>query len=49
MATRKIRVLCLDGGGIKGVTSLLILKIIMDEIQTKEHETDSDWKTASSE
>jgi hypothetical protein len=42
MAARKIRVLCLDGGGIKGVTSLQMLKVIMDEIQTKEHEPDSD-------
>jgi patatin-like phospholipase/acyl hydrolase len=34
---RKVRVLCLDGGGVKGVTSLKILQGIMEQISIEEH------------
>lgn len=33
---RPLRVLCLDGGGIKGYTSLLILKRLFRELQSKD-------------
>ncbi|KID98748.1 Ankyrin repeat-containing domain protein, partial [Metarhizium majus ARSEF 297] len=36
METRKARILCLDGGGVRGVTSLCMLKNIMAEIRTQE-------------
>ncbi|PQE33248.1 acyl transferase acyl hydrolase lysophospholipase protein [Rutstroemia sp. NJR-2017a WRK4] len=35
---RKVRILCLDGGGVKGVTSLRILQRIMEQISIEEHE-----------
>ncbi|PQE23240.1 Ankyrin repeat-containing domain protein [Rutstroemia sp. NJR-2017a BVV2] len=34
----KVRILCLDGGGVKGVTSLRILQSIMEQISIEEHE-----------
>ena len=41
-------VLSLDGGGIRGYTSLLILKYLMVEIEKKETEYDA-WTTSSSD
>ena len=42
MASGKIRILCLDGGGVKGVTSLRILKEIMDEVSKLQKQPDQD-------
>ncbi|KAF5137673.1 Serine/threonine-protein phosphatase 6 regulatory ankyrin repeat subunit C [Metarhizium anisopliae] len=36
MENRKARILCLDGGGVRGITSLCMLKNIMTEIRTQE-------------
>jgi hypothetical protein len=36
MTSRKARILCLDGGGIKGVTSLRMLQDIMAEVSNQE-------------
>ncbi|KHO11648.1 F-box domain-containing protein [Metarhizium robertsii ARSEF 23] len=42
MESRKARILCLDGGGVRGITSLLMLKIIMTEIRTQEERDTAD-------
>lgn len=42
MESRKARILCLDGGGVRGITSLLMLKIIMTEIRAQEERDTAD-------
>jgi patatin-like phospholipase/acyl hydrolase len=32
MAERKLRLLCLDGGGVRGLSSLFILKQLMETV-----------------
>ncbi|KID62134.1 Calcium-independent phospholipase A2-gamma [Metarhizium brunneum] len=42
MENRKARILCLDGGGVRGITSLCMLKNIMTEIRTQEERDAAD-------
>ena len=42
---RPIRVLCLDGGGVKGISTICMLKTIFDEIKKAEKDSATDPKT----
>jgi patatin-like phospholipase/acyl hydrolase len=42
---RKIRLLCLDGGGVKGVSSLRMLQEIMDEVDRLERLKESEGES----
>jgi patatin-like phospholipase/acyl hydrolase len=47
MTTRKVRILCLDGGGIKGITSLRMLQEIMAEVRIREQSSEDDSQNDS--
>jgi patatin-like phospholipase/acyl hydrolase len=48
MTSKKVRILCLDGGGVKGVASLRMLKDIMAEIRIQEQRTRPDQSISQS-